>query len=120
MTRVDRAISPQRALRLGTAVEIVEERPRQTPPGELPVAFDRNWSHHCPDARRTSYAYALSVTCNMRATCVSAPWSLNDRYDVKSGRVLLTGTQALVRLLLEQSARDRIAGLNTAGFVSGY
>ena len=37
-----------------------------------------------------------------------------------SGSVFLTGTQALVRLLLMQRARDAKAGTNTQGFVSGY
>lgn len=37
-----------------------------------------------------------------------------------TGRVFLNGTQALVRLLLEQHRRDRARGLQTAGFVSGY
>ena len=45
---------------------------------------------------------------------------LADRYARREGRVYLTGTQALVRILLEQAGRDRNAGLNTAGFVSGY
>jgi len=40
--------------------------------------------------------------------------------DLQGDRVLLTGLQALVHLLLIQSRRDRAAGLNTAGFVSGY
>ncbi|UXU76651.1 MULTISPECIES: indolepyruvate ferredoxin oxidoreductase family protein [unclassified Paracoccus (in: a-proteobacteria)] len=47
-------------------------------------------------------------------------YRLSDRYDRESGRVFLTGTQALVRILLDQARRDRAAGLNTAGFVSGY
>ena len=34
--------------------------------------------------------------------------------------VFLTGVQAVVRMLLMQRERDRRAGLNTAGFVSGY
>jgi len=46
--------------------------------------------------------------------------SLSDRYDLEKSPVLLNGTQALVRLMLMQSARDRAAGLNTAGYVTGY
>ena len=46
--------------------------------------------------------------------------SLHDKYDLTKGQVLLNGTQALVRLMLAQSARDRTAGLNTAGYVTGY
>ena len=46
--------------------------------------------------------------------------SLNDRFDVDKSPVLLNGTQALVRLMLQQAARDKAAGLNTAGYVSGY
>jgi indolepyruvate ferredoxin oxidoreductase len=46
--------------------------------------------------------------------------SLSDRFDLTKSPVLLNGTQALVRLMLMQAARDRAAGLNTAGFVTGY
>ena len=46
--------------------------------------------------------------------------SLEDRFDLTKSPVLLTGTQALVRLMLMQHARDRAAGLNTAGLVTGY
>jgi len=46
--------------------------------------------------------------------------SLNDRFDLNKSPVLLNGTQALVRLMLMQKARDRAAGLNTAGYVTGY
>jgi indolepyruvate ferredoxin oxidoreductase len=46
--------------------------------------------------------------------------SLEDKYTLQSGRIYLTGIQALVRLPLMQRARDRAAGLNTAGFISGY
>ncbi len=46
--------------------------------------------------------------------------SLNDRFDLEKSPVLLNGTQALVRLMLTQAARDRAAGLNTAGYVTGY
>ena len=47
-------------------------------------------------------------------------YELDDRYRRESGRVFLTGTQALVRIALMQRTLDRAAGLNTAGFVSGY
>ena len=45
---------------------------------------------------------------------------LEDRYRIESGRVFLTGNQALVRLPLMQRRRDLAAGLDTAGFISGY
>ena len=47
-------------------------------------------------------------------------YQLSDRYDREQGRVFLTGTQAIVRIALDQSKRDRAAGLDTAGFISGY
>ena len=47
-------------------------------------------------------------------------YHLSDRYDLTKGRVFLTGTQALARIMLDQARRDQQAGLNTAGFVSGY
>ena len=47
-------------------------------------------------------------------------YALLDRYERQSGRVFLSGTQALVRILLDQRDRDNADGLNTAGFVSGY
>jgi indolepyruvate ferredoxin oxidoreductase len=46
--------------------------------------------------------------------------TLDDKYTLERGRVYLNGTQALVRLLMLQRERDASAGLNTAGFVSGY
>ncbi|APG48281.1 indolepyruvate ferredoxin oxidoreductase family protein [Phaeobacter porticola] len=47
-------------------------------------------------------------------------YQLDDRYELTKGRVFLTGTQALARVMLDQARRDQNAGLNTAGFVSGY
>jgi indolepyruvate ferredoxin oxidoreductase len=46
--------------------------------------------------------------------------TLEDKFTQERGRVYLNGTQALVRLLMLQRQRDLAAGLNTAGFVSGY
>jgi indolepyruvate ferredoxin oxidoreductase len=46
--------------------------------------------------------------------------TLDDKYDLTKSRVFVTGYQALVRLTLMQHERDRRAGLNTAGYVTGY
>ena len=54
------------------------------------------------------------------SVAVTLPVSLDDKYILESGRVYLTGTQALVRLPMMQRQRDQAAGLNTAGYISGY
>ncbi|MDE2297683.1 MAG: hypothetical protein KGK18_05910, partial [Burkholderiales bacterium] len=46
--------------------------------------------------------------------------TLDDKYALASGRALMSGVQALVRLPMLQRTRDARSGLNTAGFVSGY
>ena len=46
--------------------------------------------------------------------------TLDDKYTRASGAVFMTGIQALVRVPLEQRRRDQAAGLNTAGYISGY
>ena len=46
--------------------------------------------------------------------------TLDDKYALASGRAFMSGVQALVRLPILQRTRDALAGLNTAGFVSGY
>jgi indolepyruvate ferredoxin oxidoreductase len=46
--------------------------------------------------------------------------SLDDKYDLSKPLVFLSGTQAIVRLTLMQKERDRAAGRNTAGYVTGY
>ena len=46
--------------------------------------------------------------------------TLDDKYAVTQGRAFMNGTQALVRLPMMQRQRDLAAGLNTAGFISGY
>ena len=56
----------------------------------------------------------------MNAPAELAKASLEDKYTLESGRVFLTGMQALIRLMMLQRVRDQRAGLNTAGFVSGY
>ena len=46
--------------------------------------------------------------------------SLNDRFDVEKKIVIASGTQALVRLMLNQAVRDKQIGINSAGLVTGY
>src|SRR5579871_4362154 len=64
-----------------------------------------------------SYAFAFWPR---RTRMPLEPVSLDDKYDLKKSRVFVTGFQALVRLSLMQKERDRRAGLNTAGYVTGY
>lgn len=51
---------------------------------------------------------------------INQDYQLKDNISATTGRIFLTGTQALLRMLLSQARRDQSAGLNTAGFVSGY
>src|SRR6185437_8218348 len=53
-------------------------------------------------------------------TAMLAEVTLDDKYLRRSGRIYLNGVQALVRLPLMQRERDAAAGLDTAGFISGY
>ena len=46
--------------------------------------------------------------------------TLQDKFDLSKDRVYVSGAQAIVRLALMQKERDRRAGLNTAGFITGY
>jgi indolepyruvate ferredoxin oxidoreductase len=54
------------------------------------------------------------------APIVDREYTLEHKYTRSEGRIYLSGVQALVRLPLMQQMRDRAAGLNTAGFISGY
>ncbi|WP_135211869.1 indolepyruvate ferredoxin oxidoreductase family protein [Vitreimonas flagellata] len=51
---------------------------------------------------------------------IDASIKLEDAFDRATGRVYMTGMQALVRLALLQAESDKKAGLNTAGLISGY
>ncbi|MFD0890376.1 hypothetical protein ACFQ08_38030, partial [Streptosporangium algeriense] len=56
----------------------------------------------------------MTISAETRAT---AP---DDRYALEEGQVFMTGTQALVRVILDQMRADRAAGLETGAMVSGY
>jgi len=46
--------------------------------------------------------------------------TLDDKYALETGQAFMSGVQALVRLPMLQQQRDAAAGLDTAGFISGY
>ena len=46
--------------------------------------------------------------------------TLDDKWTLERGRAFMTGTQALIRLPMLQRERDQKAGLNTAGYITGY
>ncbi|MEM7300617.1 MAG: indolepyruvate ferredoxin oxidoreductase family protein [Pseudomonadota bacterium] len=46
--------------------------------------------------------------------------SLKDKFDLNKNRIFVSGVQALLRLVLAQKERDRKAGHNTAGYITGY
>ncbi|MFJ9312997.1 indolepyruvate ferredoxin oxidoreductase family protein [Pimelobacter simplex] len=54
------------------------------------------------------------------AAAEPASYDLADRYRPGAPPMLLTGVQAIARLLVEHRALDRRRGLHTASFVSGY
>jgi indolepyruvate ferredoxin oxidoreductase len=61
-----------------------------------------------------------TVPDTLTTTTATRPVRLDDKYAATSGRVLLSGIEALVRLTIDQRRLDRARGLNTGVFVSGY
>jgi indolepyruvate ferredoxin oxidoreductase len=68
----------------------------------------------------TAPASALAPAFSGDAPLARAHVQLADALWAESGTVYLTGTQALLRTLLMQRARDAARGLDTRGFLSGY
>ncbi|MDQ0136539.1 indolepyruvate ferredoxin oxidoreductase [Neorhizobium galegae] len=62
----------------------------------------------------------MSIHAAQDTNLLNSKVSLDDRYTLEKGRILVSGTQALVRLPMIQRSRDLARGLNTAGYVSGY
>jgi len=56
----------------------------------------------------------------MPSPAIDRDYTLDHKYTRERGRIFLSGVQALVRLPIMQQMRDRAAGLNTGGFISGY
>jgi indolepyruvate ferredoxin oxidoreductase len=62
----------------------------------------------------------MSVPASALSPAIDTEYTLDHKYTRRDGRIYLSGVQALVRLPLMQQMRDRAAGINTAGFISGY
>jgi indolepyruvate ferredoxin oxidoreductase len=62
----------------------------------------------------------IETTASLVSALADPDYALEDNLTRSSGRVFLTGTQALVRLLCMQKIADAANGLNTGGFISGY
>ncbi|NIJ70181.1 indolepyruvate ferredoxin oxidoreductase family protein [Xanthomonas sp. 60] len=60
------------------------------------------------------------LTSPASADLLDRDYTLDHRYTRTSGRIYLSGVQALVRLPLMQRLRDAAEGLDTGGFISGY
>src|SRR5690606_23769758 len=107
-------------------------RPAATLPGLCPAvcaptAHSPFRSHPAapaaPEPRMTSTAELSSpssANTPLTSSVVDPDYSLDHKYSRESGRIYLSGVQALVRLPLMQRLRDQAAGLETAGFISGY
>lgn len=61
-----------------------------------------------------------SANTALTNSVLDSDYTLEHKYSREKGRIYLSGVQALVRLPLMQRLRDEAAGLNTAGFISGY
>ena len=55
----------------------------------------------------------------MNAVLVSA-YRLLDRYDLSKQRIYINGVQTFLRMVIAQRKSDRIARINSAGFITGY
>ena len=69
-------------------------------------------------------AHSATSSVDLQSVSHSAPAlasvTLDDKYTSNSGTIFYLAFQALVRLPMIQRQRDLAAGLNTAGFISGY
>ena len=63
---------------------------------------------------------SMTLPASIQPALADPDYALSDNLTRSQGRVFLTGTQALVRLLCMQKICDDAQGLNTGGFVSGY
>src|SRR5579885_1316812 len=88
--------------------------------GTCSAARARPRKHLSPRCHASGFPLKSGDGLGQGRSMALAEVTLEDKYVRESGRVYLNGVQALVRLPLMQRQRDVAAGLNTAGFISGY
>src|SRR5215472_9362050 len=81
-----------------------------------------NWGMPLAGLRPTLYVLASCAesAAGNEIAMRHAEVTLDDKFLLERGRVFITGVQALVRVLIDRKRLDSRAGLNTAGFLSGY
>src|SRR5689334_18770224 len=80
----------------------------------------RNVQCRAPSWRRASVRHDPTLETALNKPLPREHSNLSDKYDVAEGWIYITGTQALTRLPIQQALRDKAAGLNTGGYISGY
>src|SRR5690606_34435367 len=99
-------------------------RGRPAPPGPCPDPSPPPPASRLPQGPSMTSTAELSSPASARSGLTRGvtdhDYTLEDKYTRVQGRIYLSGVQALVRLPMMQRLRDQAAGLDTAGFVSGY
>src|SRR5690606_21625117 len=89
--------------------------------GEINASITRDSTRRLSNKNSDALLYHEGImeviTCAVK---LDTEYRLDDNLTADSGRAFLTGTQALVRMLLSQRRADERNGLNAAGFVTGY
>jgi indolepyruvate ferredoxin oxidoreductase len=86
----------------------------------MPEGFSGHASRFGPAMTSTAELTSPSSANTPQIGVIDSDYTLEHKYTRTDGRIYLSGVQALVRLPLMQRLRDQAAGLNTAGFISGY
>src|SRR5690349_20071296 len=84
------------------------------------MKVQREANSRSPQLDCTFFSSSFPEAAAMPTSLARPDYALADNLAATAGTVFLTGTQALVRLLLMQHARDVAAGIASRGFLSGY
>ena len=93
--------------------------PAMTPDDAKPPLFAPNTSQNTARARGRNVGKGTGKGAG-KTRGGNTKQTLESRYELNRGHVFLNGTQALVRLMLDQARLDKARGLSTGGLVTGY